>query len=141
MSTSQQQIQRYGLLYTPRRREAQARKLLSAEYICTFSGHVKLQEAIDEFKKLLSVQEQSELEQGKPPFNVIEITNALNKPKKTAKLVSRCGPLIQSVQQFSGIVDTMIQHNPVISALTWGSIKFLLLVCLKGKRFHSPEHW
>ena len=107
----------------------------------TYSGHDKLQEAIDEFKKLLSVQEQRELEQGKPPFNAIEITNALNKSKKTAKLVSRCGPLIQSVQQFSGIVDTMIQHNPFISALVWGSIKFLFLVRLEGRRSHFPEHW
>jgi len=137
MSTSQQQIQRYGPSYYTLLGGVVPVK--NAECcIYTISGHDKLHEAIDEFKKLLSVQEKSELEQGKPPFNAIEITNALNKSKKTAKLASRCGPFIQSIQQFSGIVDTMIQHNPFISALAWGSVKFLLLVRLGGKRFLFP---
>lgn len=102
-------------------------------HIYIHSGHDKLQEAIGEFKELLSAQERSELEQGEPPFNAIEITDALNRPKKTAKLVRRCGPFIQSVQQFSGVVDTMIQHDPVVSSLVWGSIKFLFLVRQEGK--------
>jgi hypothetical protein len=36
---------------------------------------------------------------------------------------------LESVQQFSGIVDTFVSSNPAIAALVWGSIKFALLVC------------
>lgn len=36
---------------------------------------------------------------------------------------------LESVQQFSAVVDTFVSSSPRIAALVWGSVKFALLVC------------
>ena len=33
------------------------------------------------------------------------------------------------INQYAPIVDTMIQHNPFMTSLVWGSVKAVLKVC------------
>ncbi|KAF8471090.1 hypothetical protein BDZ91DRAFT_780945, partial [Kalaharituber pfeilii] len=57
--------------------------------------------------------------------------------QESERKIKRCEAFLQSVQQFSGIVDTMIQHNACISALVWGSVKILLLTARNYIRYFS----
>ena len=37
---------------------------------------------------------------------------------------------LDSIQQFSSVVDAFVSSNPGTAALVWGSIKFAILVCI-----------
>ena len=41
--------------------------------------------------------------------------------------------VLQSIQQFSSVVDTFVQANSGIAALVWGSVKFTMLVSSRLK--------
>ncbi|KAF8465408.1 hypothetical protein BDZ91DRAFT_783378 [Kalaharituber pfeilii] len=100
-------------------------------------GRQNLIDAVDTFSKSLSPQQQHTLSQTENPDNIIELTKALKDAKVSEKKIKRCESFLQSVQQFSGIVDTMIQHSPCISALVWGGVKILLLTAQNYIRFFS----
>ncbi|TIA16985.1 hypothetical protein D6C80_04215 [Aureobasidium pullulans] len=62
---------------------------------------------------------------------VAEFTHQLD--QENAKRQSRCvsariSPLLESIQQFSGIVETFVSSHPQIAALIWGSIKLVLQI-------------
>lgn len=62
---------------------------------------------------------------------VAEFTHQLD--QENAKRQSRCvsariSPLLESIQQFSGIVETFVSSHPQIAALIWGIIKLVLQV-------------
>ena len=44
---------------------------------------------------------------------------------------------LESVQQFSGIVDVFVSSNPQMAALVWGGVKFALLVGF----YATEEQW
>ncbi|KAF8462151.1 hypothetical protein BDZ91DRAFT_360385 [Kalaharituber pfeilii] len=92
----------------------------------TITGRQHLLAAVNNFINLLSPQQRATLTQTGGDF--VGLTKALQDKRVSEKRINRCEAFLQSVQQFSGIVDTMIQHEPVISALLWGSIKILFLV-------------
>jgi hypothetical protein len=51
--------------------------------------------------------------------------------KKTiSRALEGLEPLMGNLRSFNGVVDTLVQSNPQIAALVWGSIKFALEVCL-----------
>jgi hypothetical protein len=52
-----------------------------------------------------------------------------NAKRRSRCVASRLCGILESVQQFSSIVDTFVSSHPEIAALVWGSIKFALLVC------------
>ncbi|KAM0273218.1 hypothetical protein ACHAQH_008386 [Verticillium albo-atrum] len=60
--------------------------------------------------------------------------NQLNKGKGVASRIIR---VLESVQQFSGVVETYISSNPKIAALIWGSVKMALL---KGNGLRTVGH-
>ncbi|KAF8474053.1 hypothetical protein BDZ91DRAFT_779790 [Kalaharituber pfeilii] len=90
-------------------------------------GRENLVNAVDAFNQSLSPDQRNILSQTKTPSDILELTKTLQDAKVSEKKIKRCEAFLQSVQQFSGIVDTMIQHNACISALIWGSVKILLL--------------
>ncbi|KAF8248446.1 hypothetical protein K440DRAFT_660785 [Wilcoxina mikolae CBS 423.85] len=94
-------------------------------------GHTALKDALDDFRKLLTPTEYSDLLRSSDlaASSVVDVTAALDrkKPKYGAR---RILPFLESVYQFSSIVDTFIQSNPMVSALVWGSIKFLIMVAM-----------
>jgi hypothetical protein len=51
-----------------------------------------------------------------------------NAKRRSRCVASRLCGVLESVQQFSSIVETFITSHPEIAALVWGSIKFAFLV-------------
>lgn len=89
--------------------------------------------ALRDFQEVLSPEQKHIFTQsGVPdPRAVIVLTTEID--KENAKRRSRCvaariSSFLESVQQFSSIVDTFIQSNPKIAALVWGGVKVALLV-------------
>ncbi|KAF8465362.1 hypothetical protein BDZ91DRAFT_236410 [Kalaharituber pfeilii] len=89
------------------------------------------------FGDLLSPAERNALDQTETPGNILDLTTALKEAKVSEKKIKRCEAFLQSVQQFSSVVDTLIQHSPFISALVWGSVKILLLTARNYIQYFS----
>lgn len=58
---------------------------------------------------------------------------------KNAQRCSRCVAsrlftILESVQQFSGVVDIFVSSNPGIAGLVWGSVKLSLLASASGRQ-------
>ena len=63
--------------------------------------------------------------------DIISLTDEVNEKdssRKSRVWAQRTRGILESVQQYSAVVDTFVQANPAISALVWGSIKFVILV-------------
>ncbi|KAF8464885.1 hypothetical protein BDZ91DRAFT_783484 [Kalaharituber pfeilii] len=101
------------------------------------TGRENLVDAVDAFNKLLSPEQRQALSQPQTPGDIVELTKALQDAKVSEKKLQRCEGFLQSVQQFSGIIDTMIQHSPCVSALVWGSVKILLLTAQNYVQYFS----
>ena len=54
--------------------------------------------------------------------------DAENAKRKGRSVAVRLITMLESVQQFSGMVSTLVLPNPAISALVWGSVQFMLLI-------------
>ncbi|KAJ4151895.1 hypothetical protein NW765_013426 [Fusarium oxysporum] len=52
----------------------------------------------------------------------------LDKNRRGKSVASRLASFLQTIEQFTPIIDTYIQSNPDIAALIWGSIKLTFLV-------------
>ncbi|KAG9251495.1 uncharacterized protein F5Z01DRAFT_267855 [Emericellopsis atlantica] len=52
--------------------------------------------------------------------------------RKGRGVAARLISVLQSVQAFSSIVDTLVSSKPDIAALVWGSVKLALLVRIRA---------
>lgn len=62
---------------------------------------------------------------------VVSFTTELdnrNAERRSRGVATRLHRFLESIQQFSTIVDTFVSSKPSVAALVWGSIKFALLV-------------
>jgi hypothetical protein len=68
--------------------------------------------------------------------SVIKFTTEIDeenwKRRKSRNVATRINDFLQSVEEFSSIVETMVSSNPAIAALVWGSVKFAIIVSLTG---------
>lgn len=48
--------------------------------------------------------------------------------RTVTRALDSINPLMDNLRSLNGVVDTMVQSNPEIAALVWGSIKFVLEV-------------
>lgn len=93
-----------------------------------------LQAALKEFQAILDPTQKAEL----LALNQIPDANAVitftaqvdeeNAKRKQCCVASRLWAVLESIQQFSGVVDTLVSSHPTIAALVWGSIRFFFLV-------------
>lgn len=51
-----------------------------------------------------------------------------NAKRKSRCVAARISPVLEAIQQFSGIIETFVSSHPQIAALVWGSIKLVLQV-------------
>lgn len=98
-----------------------------------YSGHSALKDALDAFRQLLTPAEYSDMLRSSDlaASSVVDVTDALDRKYSkhgARRMMSRISPFLESVHQFSAIVDTFIQSDTKISALVWGSVKFLIMV-------------
>ena len=54
--------------------------------------------------------------------------DAENAKRKTRSIASRLIKILGSIQQFSGVIGTLVSSHPAVAALLWGSVKLMLLV-------------
>lgn len=98
------------------------------------SVDVALQEAIKDFQGALTPDQKRRLHTMKvvpDAAAVITLTAQLDgesQKRQTPGVSGRLYILLQSIQQFSSVVDTFVQSNPAIAALVWGSVKLTILV-------------
>jgi hypothetical protein len=96
--------------------------------------------AIREFQGSLSKEENAALlahsSTGLDAMGILSFTaeiDRVNANRRSRCVSSRLFGVLESVQEFSGIADTMVSSNPDIAALVWGSLKFALLVIACSK--------
>lgn len=92
-----------------------------------------LQRALQHFRGRLSENELAELkaEDVVPDANAaLAFTAELdrNPSRKGRSIASRLHNVLQSVWEFTTVVDTFVSSNPEIAALVWGSVKFTMKV-------------
>lgn len=93
-----------------------------------------IQEALEDFQAALSEDQKKRLQEFKnvPDSNaVIKFTTELdtqNAQRRSCSVAGRLFKVLQSIQQFSEVVDTFVSSNPSIAALVWGSVKLTMLV-------------
>lgn len=100
----------------------------------TISTTGALSDALKSFQDCLNPEQRAELEAVKAvpdAHAVAQFTHQLdqeNAKRKSRCVAARISPLLESIQQFSGIVETFVSARPQIAALIWGSIKLVLQV-------------
>lgn len=93
-----------------------------------------LDEAIRDFRSILSNDDLATLQDVKevpPEQAVMQFTarlDATRRSKKGRSIASRMYTVLQTVRDFSTIVDTFISSRLEIAALVWGSVKITMLV-------------
>jgi hypothetical protein len=93
-----------------------------------------LRSALRDFQDILSPDQKRDLlAQATVPDTaaVIILTAEIdreNAKRRSRGVATRLFSFLESVQQFSTIVDTFVSSNPSIAALVWGSVKFAILV-------------
>ncbi|KAH8667894.1 hypothetical protein BGZ61DRAFT_498355 [Ilyonectria robusta] len=93
-----------------------------------------LQDAINDFQGILTVDQRRELQAIKtvPDADAVLVftaeLDAKTSKRRGPSLASRVYSVLQSVRDFSTIVDTYVSSHPEIAALVWGSVRLTMLV-------------
>lgn len=103
----------------------------------------QLQAALDKFEAILTPEQKKRLQKitaVPDTSSIIAFTTQLD--NENAKRRSRCVAtrlltFLQSIQQFSTVVDTFVSSNPAIPALVWGSVKLAVLVSCSDPEIYS----
>lgn len=95
-----------------------------------------LKHALEAFKKVLTSDERRDLdaEQSVPRDSrqVVAFTVGLDRvdpDRRGPSIATKLNSIIQTVLQFSQVVDTYVSSNPAVAALVWGSVRLALGVC------------
>ncbi|KAF4497980.1 hypothetical protein FAGAP_5839 [Fusarium agapanthi] len=94
----------------------------------------ELEATIAGFQAILTDEDRKKLQQLKTTSHdsqsIITFTaelDLLDKNRRGKSVASRLASFLQTIEQFTPIVDTYIQSNPDIAALIWGSIKLTFM--------------
>ncbi|KAK1842752.1 nacht domain protein [Colletotrichum chrysophilum] len=95
----------------------------------------RLENALNAFRDVLTADEREKLKVemniSRDPSQVIAFTAGLDlmDPNRRGKsIATRLHSILQTVQQFSQVVDTYVSSNPEIAALVWGSVRLAFTV-------------
>ena len=96
---------------------------------------VTLVQALNDYETILSDEDKIHLHsQGAPDvmaaLNLATTIDAKNTSHRRRCMGPRLITFLESVQQFSSIVDTFVSSHPDIAALVWGGLKLTLLVLI-----------
>lgn len=91
-----------------------------------------LQDALEGFRDVLTEEQKRQYQASSTTpdvASVIEFVARIDASSSTRRrcVAPRLCSFLESIQQFSGVVDTFINSNPEISALVWGSAKTAIL--------------
>lgn len=88
---------------------------------------------MEEFRQILTVEEFTKLTTTPDAQSFLDFTlevDGKGKKRKLRRFASSFAPFLESVQRYSLAVEILISSNPQIAALVWGSLKFVIIVCL-----------
>lgn len=91
--------------------------------------------AFGRYQKLLSPTEQAEFRDVTFDDVMLEVKNIekqQNASSVTRKLGTRLQPFVTFIERYAMAVDTMVQAYPLPSALIWGIIRMLVVVCISN---------
>ena len=96
---------------------------------------VALVQALNDYETILSDEDKTQLHsQGAPDvmaaLNLATAIDAKNSSHRRQCMGPRLITFLESVQQFSSIIDTFVSSHPDIAALVWGGLKLTLLVLM-----------
>lgn len=95
------------------------------------SPQADLEAALQEYERILSWDERNHLHaQALPDASAaIKLTTAIDSSSRLRHcLGQRLMTFLESVQHFSGVVDTFVSSRPELAALVWGGVKLALIV-------------
>ncbi|KAG7291980.1 hypothetical protein NEMBOFW57_002009 [Staphylotrichum longicolle] len=91
----------------------------------------QLNEAVADFQGALTEEQRSALRQIKdiPDADAVLVFTAQldsNRQRRGRSIGTRLHSVLQSVREFSAVIDTFVSSNPEIAALIWGSVKLTI---------------
>ena len=94
---------------------------------------LELTQALHDYEKILSGEDRSQLHSQTLPDATAAINLTTHIDRECSSRRSQClGPrlitFLESIQQFSQVVDMFVSSHPQIAALVWGGVKLALLV-------------
>ena len=116
----------------------------------------QLNEAVDDFQRILTEDQRTELKNIKsiPDADAVLVFTAQldsSQHRRGRSIATRLYSVLQSVREFSAVIDIFVLSNPEIAALIWGSVKLTIQVrCVENPlpkcelltrtRLHSTSH-
>ena len=96
---------------------------------------IELTQALHDYEKILSDEDRSQLHsQGLPDATAaINLTTHIDRhcsSRRRQCIGPRLITFLESIQQFSQVVDVFVSSHPEVAALVWGGVKLALLVKL-----------
>ncbi|RPA77318.1 hypothetical protein BJ508DRAFT_417148 [Ascobolus immersus RN42] len=88
-------------------------------------GHSRARDGVEELRMLVSALDEQH-----------------SKTDRQRKISDVLSPFVDAIQRYAQVIDTMVQSNPTVSALVWGSAKFFLQMLQENKRHYDAlrEH-
>lgn len=105
----------------------------------------QLSEAVDDFQRILTEDQRTTLNKIKsiPDADAVLVFTAQldssQQHRRGRSIATRLHSVLQSVREFSAVIDTFVSSNPQIAALIWGSVKLTIQVCGTGNPLHKCE--
>ena len=102
------------------------------EPIESTSAVLAWEQALGSLKKSLPSKDLKRLQLPVTPNDLVQHVEAwlASKPGKTRKAIDVMGQTVSRIQRFSSCIEQLAQGSPAPASLLWGSIKFVLTVCL-----------
>ncbi|KAF3138651.1 hypothetical protein TWF569_008753 [Orbilia oligospora] len=75
----------------------------------------------------------------KDTVDFVSNANRLNSKKKSRIYGERIQPFLDALHQFTGTIDVMVQSNPEIASLVWGSVKFFMTIAMAHNSYFEDE--
>jgi hypothetical protein len=93
-----------------------------------------LEDAVDDFQSILTDDQRTRLQKIKtiPDADAVLMFTAQldysSRSRKGRSIATRLHSVLQSVREFSAIIDTFVSSHPEIAALVWGSVRLTMEV-------------
>ncbi|KAL2172249.1 hypothetical protein VTG60DRAFT_6627 [Thermothelomyces hinnuleus] len=106
------------------------------------SPATQLNEAVEDFQRVLTEEQRKTLKEIKsnPDADAVLIFTArldASQHRKGRSIATRLHPVLQSVRDFSAVIDTFVSSNPEIAALIWGSVKLTIQIAINFTSYYE----
>ena len=102
----------------------------------------QLNEAVDDFQRILTDDQRTALKNIKsvPDADAVLVFTAQldsSQDRRGRSIATRLHSVLQSVREFSAVIDTFVSSNPEIAALIWGSVKLTIQIALNLASYYE----